>query len=234
MSSNQAGVEKLTDLGPILAKKATMDGSMPIIEPLIKQLSTNINGLNLRDQARKEKPIMIADIAHYLCVAHGRHPGIIEHAMSKIVDECSRDWLIKAADGFTRERIYLTELTVAAGPISRTVGQDETDMLIVNQSKQYQMLASSDRRGCPIGAATSFIIDWYNIRKLVDILALQLNIYVPQIVLPNISETEDMITRYADSPNIIRAINFGADQILSQQRAFWNIITARSMARKSI
>lgn len=234
MSSNQAGVEKLTDLGPILAKKATMDGSMPIIEPLIKQLSTNINGLNLRDQARKEKPIMIADIAHYLCVAHGRHPGIIEHAMSKIVDECSRDWLIKAADGFTRERIYLTELTVAAGPISRTVGQDETDMLIVNQSKQYQMLASSDRRGCPIGAATSFIIDWYNIRKLVDILALQLNIYVPQIVLPNISETEDMVTRYADSPNIIRAINFGADQILSQQRAFWNIITARSMARKSI
>lgn len=234
MSSNQAGVEKLTDLGPILAKKATMDGSMPIIEPLIKQLSTNINGLNLRDQARKEKPIMIADIAHYLCVAHGRHPGIIEHAMSKIVDECSRDWLIKAADGFTRERIYLTELTVAAGPISRTVGQDETDMLIVNQSKQYQMLASSDRRGCPIGAATSFIIDWYNIRKLVDILALQLNIYVPQIVLPNISETEDMITRYADSPNIIRAINFGADQILSQQRAFWNIITARSIARKSI
>lgn len=234
MNSNQTGVEKLPQLGPILAEKATANGSMPIIEPLIKQLSNNVNGLNLRDKARKDRPIMIADIAHYLCVAHGRHPGIIEHAMSKTIDACSREWLVKAADGFTRERIYLTEITVAAGPISRTTGQDETDMLIVNQSKQYQMLASSDRRGCPIGAAATFMIDWHNIRKLLDILALHLNIYVPQTTLPSAIETQEMINQYADSPNIIRAINFGADQILAQQRAFWNIITARSIARKAI
>lgn len=231
MSSNQTGVEKLSDFGQNLTDKIIIDGSLPIINPLIAKLSDNINGLNLRDQARREKPIMIADIAHYLCIAHGRHPGIIEYAMSKIVDDYSRNWLIKAADGFTRERIYLTELTVAAGPISRTTGQDETDMLIVNQAKHYQMLASSERKGCSIGAAATFIIDWHQIREVIDIAALQLNINIPSNILPSIIETQEMIDKFADNPNIIRAINFASDQILSQQRAFWNIINARSIAR---
>lgn len=233
MSNNQSSAKKAGDLGARWSSKPLADGSFPIIEPLIKTLSRNLNGLNLRDEARKEKPIMIADIAHYLCVAHGRHPGIIEHAMSKTIDKCSREWLLQAADGFTRERIYLTELTVAAGPITRIIGQDETDMLIVNQSKQYKMLASSDRKGCPIGAAAAFILDWQNIRQLIDIIALQLNISIPQMTLPTKEQTERLITEYATTENIIRAMNFGGDQILSQQRAFWNIITARSFSRNA-
>ncbi len=231
MDNNQAGVSKSEDFGSTIVEKSIVDGSKPIIAPFIKLFSNTINGLDLRDVARKEKPMIVADIAHYLCVAHGKHPGIIEHAMNKIVDDCSREWLVNAADGFARERIYLTEITVAAGPISRLVGQDETDMLIVNQSKHYQMLASSDRHGCPIGAASSFVLDWHNIRSLIDILALQLNVSIPESKIPSVTQTQQLISEYAQNANIIRAINFGADQILSQQRAFWNIITARSTAR---
>lgn len=232
MSNSQQGVKKLDDLGAIIAQRTHVDGSIDIIAPFIKTLSSSVNGLNLRDEVRKEKPIIVADIAHYLCVAHGKHPGIIEHAMSKIIDDCSREWLVKAADGFTRERIYLTELTVAAGPITRIIGQDETDMLIVNQSKHYKMLASSDRKGCPIGAAAAFIIDWHHIRQLMDLMALYLNITIPSNSLPSDNETELMINEYAISENITRAVNFGADQILSQQRAFWNLIRARATSRK--
>lgn len=232
MSNSQQGVKKLDNLGAIIAQRTHVDGSIDIIAPFIKTLSGSVNGLNLRDEVRKEKPIIVADIAHYLCVAHGKHPGIIEHAMSKIIDDCSREWLVKAADGFTRERIYLTELTVAAGPITRIIGQDETDMLIVNQSKHYKMLASSDRKGCPIGAAAAFIIDWHHIRQLMDLMALYLNITIPSNSLPSDNETELMINEYAISENITRAVNFGADQILSQQRAFWNLIRARATSRK--
>lgn len=232
MSNSQQGVKKLDNLGAIIAQRTHVDGSIDIIAPFIKTLSSRVNGLNLRDEVRKEKPIIVADIAHYLCVAHGKHPGIIEHAMSKIIDDCSREWLVKAADGFTRERIYLTELTVAAGPITRIIGQDETDMLIVNQSKHYKMLASSDRKGCPIGAAAAFIIDWHHIRQLMDLMALYLNITIPSNSLPSDNETVLMINEYAISENITRAVNFGADQILSQQRAFWNLIRARATSRK--
>lgn len=231
MSNNQLGAKKLDNLGAAIAQRTRVDGSINIIAPFVKTLSSSINGLNLRDEIRKEKSIIVADIAHYLCVAHGKHPGIIEHAMSKIIDDCSREWLVKAADGFTRERIYLAELTVAAGPITRIIGQDETDMLIVNQSKHYKMLASSDRKGCPIGAAAAFIIDWYHIRQLMDIMALTLNITIPSNSLPTDDETAMMINKYAISDNITRAVNFGADQILSQQRAFWNLIKARSTSR---
>ena len=233
MSNNHLGTQKLDNLGATIARRTHVDGSANIIAPFIKTLSNTVKGLNLRDQARIEKPIIVADIAHYLCVAHGKHPGIIEHAMCKIVEDCSREWLVKAADGFTRERLYLTELTVAAGPITRITGQDETDMLIVNQSKQYKMLSSSDRKGCPIGSAAAFIMDWHHIRELMDIIALQINIAIPSNTLPTVDETEKMISEYAINENISRAINFGADQILSQQRAFWNIIKARSKSRNT-
>lgn len=233
MSNSQLGAQKSDNLGAAIAQRTNVDGSVHIIAPFVKTLSNTINGLNLRDEARKEKPMVVADITHYLCVAHGKHPGIIEHAMSKIIEDCSREWLVKAADGFTRERIYLTELTVAAGPITRIIGQDETDMLIVNQSKHYKMLASSDRNGCSIGAAAAFIMDWHHIRQLMDIIALHLNISIPSSTLPSIHETEKMISEYSTSENITRAINFGADQILSQQRAFWNLIKARASSRNA-
>jgi len=233
MDKNKTATKEYDSFGHSLARKSNVDGSKPIIAPFLKLFDTTINGLDLRETARKEKPIMIADIAHYLCVAHGHHPGLIEHAMSKIVEDCSRQWLVKAADGFVRERIYLTELTVAAGPITRISKQDETDMLIVNQTKQYQMLATSDRKGCPIGAAAAFIFDWYHIRELMDIIALQLNVSIPEILLPSPKETETLLSDYAKNDNIIRAINFGADQIFAQQRAFWNILTARSISRSA-
>lgn len=233
MDNKQVGVSKSEDFGSSIVEKSTMDGSKPIIAPFVKLFSSKVNGLDLRDAARKDKPMVIADIAHYLCVAHGKHPGVIEYATSKIVDDCSREWLIEAANGFVRERIYLTDLTVAAGPISRLTGQDETDMLIINQSKHYQMLASSDRRGCPIGASTAFVLDWHNIRPLIDRIALQLNVSIPELAIPSIARTQDLLEIYADSQNIVRAINFGVDQILSQQRAFWNIISARAAARNA-
>ena len=46
----------------------------------------------------------IADIAHFLCILHGRHPGVIDRAATKTADDAARTWLVQATDGFVAER----------------------------------------------------------------------------------------------------------------------------------
>ena len=69
----------------------------------------------------------IADIAHFLCILHGRHPGVIDHAATKTADDAAREWLLQATDGFAAERAFLTKLTVAAGPISGVSADDQSN-----------------------------------------------------------------------------------------------------------
>src|ERR1700740_329291 len=55
----------------------------------------------------------LADAAHYLCMLHGRYPGVIDHAATRVADNAARDWLIAAAAGFAAERSFLTQVSVA-------------------------------------------------------------------------------------------------------------------------
>src|SRR3546814_2598614 len=67
----------------------------------------------------------LADAAHYLCMLHGRHPGVIDHAAMRTAHNDARGWLIQAADGFADERTYLTQIAVAAGPVPSTPRSEE-------------------------------------------------------------------------------------------------------------
>ncbi len=71
--------------------------------------------LVLRLNGDREAARNLADAAHYLSMLHGHHPGVIELASSKTAIPVSRSWLDQAEQGFARERLFLSHLTVAAG-----------------------------------------------------------------------------------------------------------------------
>lgn len=173
----------------------------------------------------------LADAAHYLCMLHGRHPGVIDHAATRIADNEARSWLIQAADGFASERSYLTQVTVAAGPAPSTIGQSESEAAVLTQRHALDMLAQSDRRGCAVGAAFALVLDWIAIRRLLDSAALRLGLSPRPSGLPGRKETLGVATAVCQDEAVERAVHFGARQLLGQHRGLWDLLSARAAAR---
>jgi hypothetical protein len=218
------------DLGTGLHNLVTENGSASVTAQLRRFIESSRDPNGLRQRTNILRPALIADIAHFMCVSHGRHPGVIEHAATKILDDEAREWFVTAIDGFIIERDYLNRLTVAAGPIRSHAGQDKVSALLAGQAKNFQMLATSDRNGTAAGAAIAFVLDWIASRPLLDSVATSLDIPVPAISLPAQDECVNFANAIAKSDNIVRAIGFGADQLLGQQRGLWQIIAARHAA----
>ena len=63
----------------------------------------------------------LADAVHFLCALHGRHPGIVDLAAGRTPEADARAWLNAAGNAMAAERLYLTQLAVAAAG-SVTVG----------------------------------------------------------------------------------------------------------------
>lgn len=175
----------------------------------------------------------IADIAHFLCVLHGRHPGVIDHAATKTVDDAAREWLVRATDGFAAERAFLTKLTVAAGPISGVSADDQSNTAVLGQRKALEMLSQSDRSGCAIGAAIALVADWHHIRNILEKIALRVGVEARSSILPTVEKTSELNSRLAGTPAMERALNFGAEQLLNQHRGLWQLMEARRNTRLS-
>ena len=50
----------------------------------------------------------LADAVHFLCLLHGRHPGVIDNAARKAVDPASRRWMDEAAEAFVLSLIHIS------------------------------------------------------------------------------------------------------------------------------
>ncbi len=173
----------------------------------------------------------LADVVHHICALHGRMPGVVDHAAQHTVHEAARAWLIKATDGFANERLYLTKLVVAAGPLPSTPGQAESESAVIAQHHALDMLAQSDRKGCAIGAATALVLDWYGVRPLLDKAALRFGVDAVSCTLPSIDDTVAVLTAISETPAVERAVVFGAQQLLGQHRGLWDLLEARQIAR---
>lgn len=174
----------------------------------------------------------LADAAHYLCLLHGRHPGVIDHAAARTTENAARLWLIQAADAFSAERAFLTQLSVALGPAPSTAGQDECETTVLQQRHALDMLAQSDRRGCAMGAALALVLDWGTIRHLLDIAAIRVGLEPRPMLLPEESATRAVADALADGDDaLIRAVQFGASQMLRQHRGMWDLLQARTALR---
>lgn len=173
----------------------------------------------------------LADATHYLCLLHGRFPGVIDHAATRCADNAARQWLVQACEAFPDERAYLTRLTVALGPVPSTAGQNNCDSAVLQQRHALEMLSQSDRRGCAMGAALTLVHDWAGIRRLLDQAALRCGVEPRKCGLPTPSETLAVARAVGDDDTVARAIQFGARQILGQHRALWNLMANRSDLR---
>ncbi|MEH6789679.1 MAG: hypothetical protein V7650_03680 [Parasphingorhabdus sp.] len=173
----------------------------------------------------------IADIAHFMCILHGRHPGLIDHAATKTTDNAAREWLVEATNGFAAERAFLTKLTVAAGPISGVSADDQSNAAVLGQRKALEMLSQSDRSGCAIGAAIALVADWHCIRQILEPIALRVGVEARASTLPDIRKTAELNAQLATTPALERALNFGAEQLLNQHRGLWQLLESRRSTR---
>lgn len=173
----------------------------------------------------------LADAVHFLCLLHGRYPGVIDNAARKAVDPASRQWMDEAADAFAQERAFLTKIASAVGPVPSTQGQAQCEAAVSAQRKAIDMLAESDRHGCAVGAAIALTLDWRTIRVLLDISALRLDLTPPTCTLPDLRETARLAATVGDTPAVERAMVFGAQQLITQHSGLWDLMSARAASR---
>ena len=173
----------------------------------------------------------IADAIHLLCSVHGHHPGLIEQALELAPSGPARQWLGRAADAFERERLYLVRLTAAVGPIPSTPGAAETESTLLAQRHAVEILARSERQGCALGAATALVSDWWPFRRLLDRAAARLGIETPAPSLPDEASIVAVIEGECTSPARERALGFGREQMLLQNRGLFDLLEARATAR---
>jgi hypothetical protein len=173
----------------------------------------------------------LADAVHLLCSLHGRYPGLIEIALQRCPDGEVKDWLEHAAEAFERERLYLVRLTSAVGPLPSTPGAAETETSLVAARHALETLASSERKGCSLGAATSLVGDWWPIRRLLDRASARVGLECPAPSLPDEASVIDVIRRASDTSSSERALAFGGEQLLLQHRSILDLLEARAAAR---
>jgi hypothetical protein len=173
----------------------------------------------------------LADAVHLFCSLYGRHPGLIELALNNCPSGPVRDWLREASDAYERERLYLVRLTAAVGPLPSTPGAAETEAALVSQRHAIETLAKSERRGCALGAATALMADWSSIRSLLDRAADRMGMQKPALILPDEASIVRVIADGTDGVASERALGFGGEQLLLQNRGLLDLLEARAAAR---
>lgn len=173
----------------------------------------------------------LADAVHLLCSLHGRYPGLIEIALQRCPKGESRTWLERASEAFERERLYVVRLTSSVGPLPSTPGAAETEASLQAARHALETLATSERKGCALGAATALIGDWWPVRRLLDRAAARVGIESPAPSLPDESSVIEVISLASDTPPSERALAFGGEQLLLQHRALFDLLEARAEAR---
>ena len=173
----------------------------------------------------------LADAVHLFCSLYGRHPGLIELALNNCPAGPVRDWLREASDAYERERLYLVRLTAAVGPLPSTPGAAETEAALVGKRHAIETLAKSERRGCALGAATALIAAWASLRAVLDRAADRMGMQKPALTLPDEPSIVRVIADGTDGLASERALGFGGEQLLLQNRGLFDLLEARAAAR---
>jgi hypothetical protein len=186
---------------------------------------------SLTDASSQHSGRDLADATHLLCSLHGRYPGLIEIALQQSQPGEARSWLTQASDAFERERLNLVRLTASVGPIPSTPGAGETETSLLSARHALETLATSERSGCALGAATALVGDWAPIRRMLDRVAARAGLEILPSTLPNEDEILSIIDRASEGPASDRALAFGGEQLLLQHRALFDLLEARAAPR---
>jgi hypothetical protein len=173
----------------------------------------------------------LADLIHFLCVLHGRYPGVVDHAAGRVAEPEARAWLAGAAADFAQERGCLARLAVAAGPMPSTPGAADSDAAVLGQRHAIEMLAQSERKGCALGAAMAVVLDWAAFRPALDAAARRFGIETPAFTPADASAVARLAGSFAATVSVQRALLFGAQQILVQHYGLCDLLESRHQAR---
>ena len=173
----------------------------------------------------------LTDAVHLLCQLYGRHPGLIEMALDHLPAGAVRDWLTEASDAFERERLFLVRLTAAVGPLPSTPGAADSEAALLAQRHAIETLARSERGGCALGAATALAADWPAVRSVLDRAALRVGMAAPAATLPDAASILRVVELGTETPASERALGFGGEQLLLQNRGLFDLLEARAEAR---
>lgn len=215
-------IDRQSDVGSVLSALVIGNGTQSHSYPISPALADG-------DRGRRN----LTDVAHFVCMLHGRYPGVIDHAARRVVNPAARTFIYRAAPGFAAERAFLTRLVVAAGPLPSTLGQSQSEAAVTGQTHALVTLARSERDGTAVGAAVALVLDWRPIRRVLDLAAQAFGIQPPPLDLPGVSETIAAAVAAAETPAIERAMAFGAQQLLIQHRGLWDLLEARESARRA-
>lgn len=172
------------------------------------------------------------DFVHLLANLYGRYPGLLDIAVNHCPSGPTRDWLGLAATAFDRERHYLLRLSAAVGPMPSTPGNPQTEAALLAQRHAMEILAQSERCGCALGAATALVGDWAAFRPIFDRAAQRAGVEIPSCLLPGEESIAEILETAAAGVAGERAIRFGAEQLLLQHRALFDLLEARCEARE--
>ncbi len=220
-------------MSPSTQPKTQARGAAELLDSLVANDGTGAHP-HVRSGALSSGPEAmrnLADAVHFLCLLHGRYPGVIDSAARKAIDPASRQWMAEAAEAFAEERAFLSKIASAVGPVPSTQGQAQCEAAVAAQRKAIDMLAESDRHGCAVGAAIALTLDWRTIRVLLDISAQRLDLTPPTCTLPDLRETARLAATVADTPAVERAMVFGAQQLIMQHSGLWDLMAARAASR---
>ena len=194
-------------------------------------LAGHRHALRLADASGPQAARDLADAVHLLCSLYGRHPGLIELALNYCADGAARNWLLAASAGFERERLYLVRLAAAVGPLPSTPGSAQTESALGQQRHATETLAVSERCGCALGATTALVSDWAAVRFVLDRAAARAGVDVPVCAMPDRAAVEDVLGAMMVGPAAERAVSFGSEQLLLQNRGLFDLLEARASAR---
>jgi len=90
------------------------------------------------------------------------------------------------------------------------------------------------RKGCTLGATTALVQDWRAIRAVLDRAAERAGVESPSCSLPTDDSIGEAIAAGTDGLASDRALAFGADQMLLQHRALFDLLEARAEAREGL
>src|SRR5689334_1977786 len=186
---------------------------------------------NLLEASGRHSGRDLADAVQLLYNLHGRYPGLIEMALQRCPKGPLQDWLGRVSEAFERERLYLVRLTSAVGPLPSTPGAAETEASLVAARHALETLATSERDGCALGAATALVCDWWPLRRLLDRVAARAGTEAPAPSLPDEASVVAIVDSAAITPGAARALAFGGEQLLLQHRALLDLLEARAEAR---
>jgi hypothetical protein len=196
--------------------------------------ATHRHGAALAGGSTKHAGRDLADAVHLLCALYGRFPGPADLAIACCPPGPVRDWLREAADSFERERIYIVRLTAAVGPTPSTPGAAQTEAAILAQRHAIETLAQSERSGCALGAVAALAGDWPALRALLDCAANRCGIEIPPCTVPDPEPVAAVLAIGTGSAAAERALIFGAEQMLLQHRALFDLLEARAEAREGL